>query len=81
MNLTVWCCWEGSLDLWAFQDPAEVCTERHVHAEVVVTLEGGRCTPRATQIISDLQKALSVQMQTQPRAHQEQVSKYSLCLH
>ena len=51
MNLTVWCCWEGSLDLWAFQDPAEVCTERHVHAEVVVTLEGGGSTPSATQVI------------------------------
>ena len=39
------------MDLWAFQDPAEVCTERHVHAEVVVTLEGGGSTPSATQVI------------------------------
>ena len=52
MNLLAWCS-EGSLDLWAFQDSAKVCTEHLVHGEVVsiVSLEGGSFTPSAIQLI------------------------------
>ena len=50
MSLLEWCS-ECSLDFWAFQDSAKVCTEHLVHGKVVVTLEGGCFTPTAIQLI------------------------------
>ncbi|KAF6351698.1 hypothetical protein mRhiFer1_010194 [Rhinolophus ferrumequinum] len=44
-------CSEGSLDLWAFPDPAQVCIERLVHGKVAVTLEGDSFMPSVTRII------------------------------
>lgn len=57
MNLLTWYV-EGSLDLWAFQDSAQVCVCHHIHEEVSITLEESHSVRNARNF-SNFWKALS----------------------
>lgn len=64
---------EGSLDLWAFPDPAQVCTERLVHGKVAVTLEGGSFMSSATWLIQLAESTVS------PNAEMDAMPSRSTC--
>lgn len=69
VNLLAWD-FEAPLDLWAFQDSAEVCVCHRVLKKVMITLKESSFVPNANNS-SNFRKALSVQMQDVPHARRQ----------